>query len=173
MEERKKIFKLNTGSTALNDMLGGGVESRSITEVYGEFRTGKSQLCHTLCVSCQVRINLWPVFTPQFPKEQGGGGGKALYIDTEGSFRPERIMQIAERFGLDSEAALNNVCFARCHNVDMMFSLLVQAAAMMHEDKFVLLGKMKFLKLANFVVVDSVMHHFRTEYNGRGELSVR
>ena len=67
----------------------GGVETGSITELFGEFRTGKSQLCHTLCVTCQL------------PLDQGGGEGKALYIDTEGSFRPSRLIQIAERYGLD------------------------------------------------------------------------
>ena len=61
----------------------------SITEIYGEYRTGKSQLCHTLCVACQL------------PKNKGGAEGKAMYIDTEGTFRPERIVSIAERFGLD------------------------------------------------------------------------
>ena len=69
----------------------GGVETGSITELFGEFRTGKSQLCHTLCVTCQL------------PLDQGGGEGKALYIDTEGSFRPSRLLQIAERYGLDGE----------------------------------------------------------------------
>ena len=67
----------------------GGVETGSITELFGEFRTGKSQLCHTLCVTCQL------------PLDQGGGEGKALYIDTEGSFRPSRLLQIADRYGLD------------------------------------------------------------------------
>ena len=63
----------------------------SITEAFGEFRTGKTQLAHTLCV------------TTQLPKEKGGGNGQVIYIDTEGTFRPERIEQIAERFGLDGE----------------------------------------------------------------------
>jgi hypothetical protein len=71
----------------------GGIETGSITELFGEFRTGKTQICHTLCV------------TAQLPLDQGGGEGKALYIDTEGSFRPARLLQIAERFGLDGECA--------------------------------------------------------------------
>ena len=63
----------------------------SITEAFGEFRTGKTQICHTLCVTCQL------------PVAMGGGAGKAAYIDTEGTFRPERIKAIAERFNLDPE----------------------------------------------------------------------
>ena len=62
----------------------GGMETGSVTEMYGEFRTGKTQLCHTLCVTCQL------------PLDQGGAEGKAMYIDTEGTFRPTRLVQIAE-----------------------------------------------------------------------------
>lgn len=65
------------------------METGSLTELFGEFRTGKTQLCHTLCVTCQL------------PIDQGGGEGKALYIDTEGTFRPQRLVEIAARFGLN------------------------------------------------------------------------
>lgn len=82
-------------------ILGGGVESKSITEVYGEFRTGKSQLCHTLAV------------TSQLPKEMGGGNGKAVYIDTEGCFRAENIRRIAARFNMDPDAVLSNIIVGR------------------------------------------------------------
>lgn len=67
----------------------GGIETGSLTEIFGEFRTGKTQLCHTLCVTCQL------------PLDQGGGEGKALYIDTEGTFRPQRLVAIAERFNMN------------------------------------------------------------------------
>ena len=70
------------------------METGSITELYGEFRTGKTQLCHTLCVICQL------------PIEQGGGEGKAMYIDTEGTFRPERLAQISQRFGLNPDEVM-------------------------------------------------------------------
>lgn len=85
LQQRGEIIKLATGSKALDDILGGGLETGSITELYGEFRCGKTQLCHTLCVTCQL------------PVDMGGGEGKALYIDTEGTFRPQRLVQIAER----------------------------------------------------------------------------
>jgi DNA repair protein RAD51 len=67
------------------------METGSLTELFGEFRTGKTQLCHTLCVTCQM------------PMDQGGGEGKAMYIDTEGTFRPQRLVEIAARYGLNRE----------------------------------------------------------------------
>lgn len=85
LQQRGEIIKLTTGSKALDEIMGGGLETGSITELYGEFRCGKTQLCHTLCVTCQL------------PVDMGGGEGKALYIDTEGTFRPQRLVQIAER----------------------------------------------------------------------------
>ena len=89
MQQRQDLITLTTGSTALDELLKGGIETGSITELYGEFRTGKTQLCHQLCVTCQL------------PRSQGGGEGKALYIDTEGTFRPQRLVAIAERYGMD------------------------------------------------------------------------
>jgi DNA repair protein RAD51 len=85
------MLKLTTGSTELDKILGGGMETGSMTELFGEFRTGKTQLCHTLAVTCQL------------PMDQGGGEGKALYIDTEGTFRPERLAEIATRYGMKRE----------------------------------------------------------------------
>lgn len=92
-----------TNPQAFDAILGGGVETGSITEAYGEFRTGKTQLSHTLAVTCQLGF------------EQGGGQGKCIYLDTEGNFRPERIEKIAERFGLDPEATLDNIIVARAY----------------------------------------------------------
>ena len=89
LQKRKKLTRITSGSKELDTLLGGGFESDSITELFGEFRTGKTQICHTLCVTCQL------------PKSDGGGEGKAIYIDTEGTFRPEKLALIAERFGLD------------------------------------------------------------------------
>lgn len=104
---------LRTGCKGLDDLLKGGIETGSITELYGEFRTGKTQLCHTLCVTCQM------------PIKDGGGAGMAMYIDCEGTFRPERLIPIAERFGLDEQQVLDNVAFARAHNTDQQNKLLL------------------------------------------------
>ncbi|KAG7367542.1 DNA repair and recombination protein radA [Nitzschia inconspicua] len=149
LEDRKNIVCLTTGSTELDKLLEGGIETGSITEVFGEFRTGKTQLCHTLCVTCQQPVN------------EGGAEGKAIYIDTEGSFRPERLQAIAERFNLDPAAALENIAVARAHNSEHQMELLKTAAAIMAQDRYALL------------VVDSATALFRTDYVGRGELSER
>jgi RecA/RadA recombinase len=121
--DRKAIVNLTTGSVEIDKLLEGGIETGSITEVFGEFRTGKTQLCHTLCVTCQMSI------------DQGGAEGKAMYIDTEGSFRPERLKLIAERFGLDPVATLENVAYARAHNSEHQMELLKVAAAIMSQGK--------------------------------------
>jgi len=149
VEKRKRIKKLSTGSTALNTLLGGGVESQSITEAFGEFRTGKTQLAHTLSVVAQL------------PTERGGGSGKVIFIDTEGTFRPERIWKIAQRFELSPDEVLENIIYARAHNVDLLNNLLLQAAALMLEEPFALL------------IVDSIMAPFRVDFSGRGELAER
>ncbi|CAN0901224.1 DNA repair protein RAD51 homolog [Linum grandiflorum] len=102
-----------------------GMETGSITEIYGEFRSGKTQLCHTLCVTCQL------------PLDQGGGEGKAMYIDAEGTFRPQRLLQIADRYGLNGADVLENVAYARAYNTDHQSRLLLEAASMMVETRHV------------------------------------
>ena len=127
----------------------GGIESQSITEAFGEFRTGKTQLSHTLCV------------TAQLPRSQGGGEGKVLYIDTENTFRPERIKQIALRYSLDPEQVLNNIMVGRAFTVDAVNNLIMQAAAAMIEDQF------------SLMIVDSIIAPYRVDFSGRGELAER
>lgn len=127
----------------------GGIETGSITEIFGEFRTGKTQLCHTLAITCQL------------PSSMGGGEGKCLYIDTEGTFRPERLLPIAERFGINGEEAMENIAYARAYNSDHQNQLLVQASALMADSRFSLL------------IVDSATALYRTDFSGRGELSSR
>ena len=146
---RKEILYITTGSSELDKLLGGGIETGSLTELIGEFRTGKTQLCHTLAVTCQL------------PFENGGGQGKCLWIDTEGTFRTERIKPIAERFGLDPEVVMDNIAYARAHNSDHQLKLLTGASAMMAEAHYSLL------------IVDSSTSLYRTDYCGRGELSAR
>ena len=87
LEDRKNLVTLTTGSIELDKLLEGGIETGSITEMFGEFRTGKTQLCHTLCVTCQMPIT------------DRGAEGKAIYIDIEGSFRPKHseITNVATR----------------------------------------------------------------------------
>jgi len=101
----------------------GGIETGAITELFGEFRTGKSQLCHTLAVTCQLPVSM------------GGGEGKCLYIDTEGTFRPVRLLAAAERYGLNGEEVLDNVAYARAYNADHQLQLLAMASALMSESR--------------------------------------
>lgn len=145
----RDVLFIGTGSRELDGLLDGGIETGSLTEVFGEFRTGKTQLCHTLCVTCQRSM------------DQGGAEGKAMYIDTEGTFRAQKLVKIAERFGMNSEHVLDNIVCARAHNSEQQMELLADAAALMSETRFALL------------VVDSAMALFRTDFSGRGELSER
>lgn len=149
MQQRGEIIKITTGCTALDAILGGGLETGSITEIYGEYRCGKTQICHTLCVTCQL------------PVDMGGGEGKALYIDTEGTFRPDRLVDIAQRFSMNHDDVLDNVAYARAHNTEHQQQLLISAAAMMSEARFAL------------IIVDSATALFRSEFVGRGELAAR
>lgn len=123
-KQRADIVQLTTGSRELDKLLGGGIETGSITEMFGEFRTGKTQLCHTLAVTCQL------------PLSQGGGEGKCLYIDTEGTFRPDRCLAVGERFKLNASEVLDNISVARAYNTDHQTSLLIQASAMMSESRY-------------------------------------
>jgi len=147
--QREDIIQISTGSKELDKILDGGIETGSITELFGEFRTGKTQLCHQLCVTCQL------------PFGQGGGEGKALYIDTEGTFRPERCLAIADRYGLNGEDVLDNIAYARAYNSDHQMKLLVQASQMMAGSRFALM------------IVDSATALYRTDYSGRGQLADR
>lgn len=147
--ERETLIKITTGCKDLDTLLEGGIETGSITEMFGEFRTGKTQLCHQLLVTCQMA------------QEDGGAAGKAMMIDTEGTFRPERIKAIAERYGLDPDDVLDNIAHARAYTTDHQMQLLNHACAMMAEQPYALL------------VIDSAMALYRTDYSGRGELSSR
>lgn len=140
---RSELVHITTGSKQLDALLGGalaalsvlyvhslmyavgGIETGAITELFGEFRTGKSQICHTLAVTCQLPVSM------------GGGEGKCLYIDTEGTFRPVRLLAVAERYGLSGEEVLDNVAYARAYNADHQNSLLASASALMSESRFV------------------------------------
>eukprot|EP01038_Epipyxis_sp_PR26KG_P006323 gene6323-8708_t len=151
-EKRKQIVYITTGSTALDKILGGGVETASITELFGEFRTGKTQLAHTLCVTSQLSFDL------------NGGQGKVIYLDTEGNFRPERIETIAERFGLDSEQTLDNIIICRVFSHEEQMDIIRPIAALLSDPDQ---GPFRTL------IIDSIIALFRVEFSGRGELSER
>lgn len=149
LEERQAIGKLTTGSKNLDDLIGGGIETMSITELYGEFGSGKTQLAHQLSVNVQL------------PKNLGGLEGHALIIDTENTFRPERIIQMAQAKGLDPDEVLKNIHVARAFNSNHQMLLVEKAFE---------LAKKYPVKL---LIVDSLTSHFRAEYMGRGMLAER
>lgn len=149
LERRKHLGHITTGSQFLDKIVGGGIETQGVTEVFGEFGSGKSQIAHQLCV------------TVQLPPEQGGLSGKAVYIDTENTFRPERISQMAMAMGVDPQKILDGIYVARAHTTDHQMLLAEKAAEIAKNDGVKLL------------VIDSLTALFRTEYCGRGALAER
>ncbi len=149
MERRGSVGKITTGSQALDDLLGSGVETQAITEGYGAFGSGKSQIAFQLAVNVQL------------PKDKGGLNGKCIFLDTESTFRPERIKQIAETRGLDPKKVLKNIYVAKVFNSDHQVVLVDKAKDVVKNQNVKLL------------IVDSLMSHFRSDYSGRGELAPR
>nr|QNO55179.1 DNA repair and recombination protein RadA [Methanosarcinales archaeon ANME-1 ERB7] len=151
---RLEIGKLTTGSTSFDDLLGGGLETQALTEFYGEFGSGKTQIAHQLAVNVQL------------PPENGGLNGSVIIIDTENTFRPERIKDMAEGASLDPDDILKNIHVARAYNSNHQI-LLVDKAERLAEE---LIETEKPVRL---LIVDSATAHFRSEYVGRGTLADR
>ncbi len=149
LERRKSVAKLTTGSKALDSLLGGGVETQAITETFGEFGSGKTQIAHQLAVNVTR------------PVDAGGMDGETVWIDTESTFRPERIVQMAVGLELDPEEVLEKIHVARAFNSHHQMLLVDKANEM---------AKMHPVRL---FVVDSLTSHFRAEYVGRGVLAER
>lgn len=150
-KKREDISYVTTGSKAINELLGGkGIQSRAVTEAFGAFGSGKTQLGLTLSVNVQL------------PVEQGGANGKCVFIDTEGTFRPSRIRQIAENLGANPEKVLKNIFVARAFNSDHQILLLERISEMIKEGEPIKL-----------LIVDSLTAHFRAEFSGRGQLADR
>jgi DNA repair protein RadA len=150
-EKRANISYITTGSKELDLLLGGrGIQSRAITEAFGAFGSGKTQLGSTLAVRTQL------------PLEAGGANGKTVFIDTEGTFRPARIKQIAEGIGANAEKVLKNILVARAFNADHQILLLEKIAELIKNGEPIKL-----------LIIDSLTAHFRAEFSGRGELADR
>jgi DNA repair protein RadA len=150
-ERRASVSYITTGSKELDTLLGGrGIQSRAITEAFGAFGSGKTQLGSTLAVRTQL------------PVEAGGANGKTVFIDTEGTFRPARIKQIAEGLGANAEKVLKNILVARAFNADHQILLLEKISEMIKNGEPIKL-----------LIIDSLTAHFRAEFSGRGELADR
>ena len=150
-KKRENVIYITTGSKNLDSLLGGkGVEGRAITEAFGAYGSGKTQVGLGLAVNVQL------------PIEQGGANGKAVFIDTEGTFRPARIKQIAEKIGANHEKVLKNIFVARAFNSDHQILLLEKIGEMIKNGEPIKL-----------LIIDSLTAHFRAEYGGRGQLADR
>ena len=146
---RQSIGKITTGTNCLDTLFDGGVETQALTEVYGEFGCGKTQFAHTLSVMVQKS------------KEEGGLDGSVLYIDTENTFRPERIVSIAQAHDMDPEKVLDRIIVARAYNSAHQVLILEESGPVIEENN------------VKLIVADSAVGLFRAEYLGRGTLSVR
>ena len=148
-ERRKQEERITTGSKNLDDLFFGGIETGSVTEIYGEYGTGKTQLCHTLSILVQQS------------RSQGGLNGKAIYVDSENTFRPERIVSISNARNLDPYKSLENIIVAKAYNSAHQELILEETGPIIDRNNVKLL------------IVDSAVAHYRAEFLGRATLSER
>ncbi|MDH7564598.1 MAG: DNA repair and recombination protein RadA [Candidatus Bathyarchaeota archaeon] len=149
LKMRQSVLRLTSGSKALDGLLDGGLETQTITEFYGEYGSGKSQICHQLCVNVQL------------PSERGGLNGAVLYVDTENTFRTERIVSMAKHLGLNPEQVVKNIIYAEAYTSDHQMFLLDKADEVIKENN------------VKLIIIDSLTAHFRSEYIGREMLASR
>jgi len=148
-EIQKDKLKMTTGCTSLDLLLKGGLETMSITELHGEFGSGKSQICQQLAV------------TVQLPEAEGGLDGACLYIDTEHVFRPDRVIKIAEGMGLEPASVLKKIIYAEGYTSEHQAVLLENSDEVIKENNI------------RIIIIDSLTGHFRSEYIGRENLAPR
>jgi DNA repair protein RadA len=146
---RQNVRRLTTNSKQVDELLGGGLETQTITEFYGEYGVGKSILCHQLAVNVQL------------PEEKGGLNGSALYIDTENTFRPEWIVRMAKAMGLDPTETAKRIIYSEAFNSDHQILVLDKSDKVIQENN------------VKLIIVDSLTAHFRSEYLGREMLAER
>ena len=149
LQKRKLMLRCSTGSVALDELLLGGIETQAVTEFYGEFGSGKSQICHTICA------------TARQPVEEGGLNSGVIYIDTEGTFRPERVEQIAKARGLDASYILKSVAVCKVYNSSHLELIVKELGKYIDDFK------------AKLVIIDSIISLHRAEFAGRGTLADR
>jgi DNA repair protein RadA len=147
LKKRANVVKIPTGSSAVDALLGGGLETSSIVECFGEFGSAKTQIGHAIAVNNQKQ----------------NPGAVTVYIDTENTFRPERIKQFAKGAGIDPDEALRNIKVAKAYNSDHQMILADKVSELIDKDGI----------KVNLVIIDSLTAHFRAEYVGRGTLAER
>ena len=149
LERRRKIGRVTTGTSSLDDLLMGGIDTQAVTEFYGEFGSGKTQICHTLCIMVQA------------PPEDGGLDGGAIYLDTENTFRPERIYDIARARNKDADEILSRITVAKAYNSAHQELIMGEVGSILDKTG------------ARLIIIDSAVAHYRAEYLGRGTLAER
>lgn len=148
-ERRALVKRITTGSSSFDKLMGGGIETGAITEAFGEFGSGKTQLAHILSVRAQLL--------------EGEESPKVVFIDTENTFRPERIHHLSKALKLDEEATLKNIMIARAYNSDHQMLLVDRIEDFISEKKL----------NVKLIIVDSLTAHFRAEFIGMGTLANR
>jgi DNA repair protein RadA len=148
-DKRLRAERISTGSKNLDNLLGGGVETRAVTEIFGEYGTGKTQICHTLCVIVSREGT------------HGGLASKAIYVDTESTFRPERIVSICNARNIESGPVLDSIIVAKAYNTAHQELIIDEIGSIIDTNRVKLL------------VVDSAVAHYRAEFLGRATLSER
>jgi DNA repair protein RadA len=145
LEVRKKLIKFSTGSRSFDLFLEGGIETQALTEIAGEFGSGKSQLCYTLCVTANNRF-----------LDEG-----IIFVDTENAFKVERIHQIAESRGLDAEKIMKRIFVCRIYYSAHLEAVVRSLAKYIEQHK------------ARLVIIDSIISLHRAEFPGRETLAER
>jgi DNA repair protein RadA len=148
-DKRLRAERISTGSKNLDNLLEGGVETRAVTEIFGEYGTGKTQICHTLCVIVSREGT------------HGGLASKAIYVDTESTFRPERIVSICNARNIESGPVLDSIIVAKAYNTAHQELIIDEIGSIIDTNRVKLL------------VVDSAVAHYRAEFLGRATLSER
>src|SRR5437764_11561410 len=149
MKMKANVRRLTTGSKAFDGLIGGGLETQTITEFYGEYGVGKSILCHQLAVNVQL------------PVDRGGLDGDALYMDTEQTFRPEWIVRMAKSAGLEATDVAQRIIYSEAYNSDHQVLLLDKADQIIKDNNI------------RVIIIDSLTSQFRREYLGREMLAER
>ncbi len=149
LKRRERVIKYSTGHKGFDSMMGGGFETGAITEIYAEFGGGKTQIGHILAVNVLAM--------------EGEKDPVVVYVDTENTFRPERITQIAEGKGMNVDAVLKNIKVGRAYNSDHQMLLVDKIEEMITEQHL----------NVKLIVIDSLTAHFRAEFVGRGTLADR
>jgi DNA repair protein RadA len=156
LEKRNKLSRYIIGSENFDRFLNGGFETQAITELYGEFGSGKSQICHTLCVAANQLIE-----NSQNDDNKDSKSGNIIFIDSENTFRADRVHQIAEQRGLDPLPILEKIFHCSVYSSKHLESVIDDLDKSIEQYN------------AKIVIIDSIISLHRAEFSGRGTLAER